>query len=74
MRKGNSQVVNTLLIILGGGALMLEISGEEENVYILIIGIVLLMFGLFRATNHWTITKDDHIKEKEDEKTEDKNL
>lgn len=60
MNKNNAQVVNTLLIVLGGGLLIFLIAGEEkENVYLLILGIVMLMFGLYRATNHWVYTKDD---------------
>lgn len=60
MKKSNSQVINTFLIIVGGALLIFEISGSKENVYFLIVGIVMLMFGLFRATNHWVETKDDH--------------
>lgn len=69
MKKFNSQVFNSFLIILGGAMLLYEISGDKENVYILIVGIILLMFGLYRATNHWVYTKDDHKQENEsDEK------
>lgn len=69
MKKINSQVFNSFLIILGGAMLLYEISGDKENVYILIVGIILLMFGLYRATNHWVYTKDDHKQENEsDEK------
>ncbi|HER39742.1 MAG TPA: hypothetical protein ENO10_00805 [Salinimicrobium catena] len=63
MKKINSQVFNSFLIILGGAMLLYEISGDKENVYILIVGIILLMFGLYRATNHWVYTKDDHKQE-----------
>lgn len=60
MKNSNSQVINTLLIIIGGALLIFEISGSKENVYFLIAGIIMLMFGLFRATNHWVETRDDH--------------
>lgn len=60
MKKSNSQLINFILITVGGGFLLYEISSQNENVYFLIIGIVLLMFGLYRATNHWVYTKDDH--------------
>lgn len=67
MNKNNSQVVNTLLIVIGGGLLIFELAGDgKENVYLLILGIVLLMFGLYRATNFWVYTKDDHKDEKND--------
>jgi membrane-bound ClpP family serine protease len=65
MKKINSQVLNTFLIVLGGAMLLFEISGDGKNVYILILGIILLMFGLYRATNHWVYTKDDHKQENE---------
>lgn len=67
MKKNNSQLINFLLIVLGGAFLLFEISGKKENVYFLIAGIVLLMFGLYRATNHWVYTKDDHKEESEEQ-------
>lgn len=67
MKKNNSQLINFLLIALGGAFLLFEISGNKENVYFLIAGIVLLMFGLYRATNHWVYTKDDHKEEREEQ-------
>lgn len=60
MKKNNSQIINSLLIIVGGALLLFEISDSKENVYFLIAGIVFLMFGLYRATNHWVETRDDH--------------
>ncbi|WP_424493415.1 hypothetical protein [Salinimicrobium sp. GXAS 041] len=56
----NSQVINSLLIIIGGGLLVFQIAIQEKNVYIMILGLVFLMFGLYRATNYWVETKDDH--------------
>lgn len=66
--KKNSQLINALLIGVGGILLLLEIIGKEENVYYLIGGLVLLMFGLYRATNHWAYTKDDHKTQDQDQK------
>ena len=68
MKKNNSQLINFILIALGGVLLLFEISGEKENVYFLVIGIILLMFGLYRATNHWVYTKDDHKVDNEEGK------
>ena len=59
----NSQVLNSLSIIVGGALLIFQISVEEKNPYIMIGGLVLLMFGLYRATNYWVDTKDDHKKD-----------
>jgi len=67
------QFWNSLFIVVGGAILLYEISGEERNVYAMIMGLVLLMYGLYRATNFWVETKDDHKKDKEEEEI-DKNI
>lgn len=67
MKKPSAQFINSMLILVGGVILLFQISGEERNVYMMILGIVLLMYGLFNATNYWVETKDDHKKEKEEE-------
>ncbi|MCX2837295.1 MULTISPECIES: hypothetical protein [Salinimicrobium] len=67
MKKPSSQFINSAVIIIGGVLLIFEISGEERNVYVMIIGLVMLMFGLYRATNYWVETKDDHKKDEEGE-------
>jgi hypothetical protein len=66
MKKPSSQTLNSILILVGGAVLLFEISGEERNVYVMVLGLVMLMFGLYRATNFWVETKDDHKKENED--------
>lgn len=73
MKKPNSQFINSVLILVGGAMLLFQISGEERNVYIMILGLVFLMFGLYRATNFWVDTKDDHKEDNENE-PEDKSL
>ena len=73
MEKKNSQIINTILIVGGGILVMIEISGGEKNVYLLALGFILLMFGLYRATNHWAITQDDYKKDV-DEDSDEKNL
>lgn len=70
MIERNSQLINTLLIIIGGGLLMFELWGEREHTLILVLGIVMLMAGLYRATNHWAYTKDDHKEEDQDHQSE----
>lgn len=70
MNKPSSQFINSAVIIIGGMLLIFEISGEQRNVYVMIVGLVMLMFGLYRATNFWVETKDDH---KKDEDTENQN-
>ena len=72
MKKPSAQFWNSMFIIVGGVILLFEISGEEKNVYAMILGLVMLMFGLYRATNFWVETKDDHKKEKEEEETDNR--
>lgn len=68
MGKNNGQVVNTILIVIGGGLLIYTIAVEEPQKYFQIIGFVIIMLGLYRATNHWVETKDDHKEEQSQEK------
>lgn len=63
MKSRNSQVINTACIIIGGALLIYQIATTEKYPYLMILGLVLLMFGLYRATNHWVDTKDDHKNE-----------
>lgn len=65
MKKDNAQVLNTILIILGGGILIYTIATEEPQQYLQIAGFILIMLGLYRATNFWVETKDDHKEEQE---------
>lgn len=48
--------------------MLFAIAAEDANQYIKIAGLVIIMFGLFRATNFWVATKDDHKEEKEEDK------
>lgn len=72
MNKKHGQIINTALIVIGGGILIYTISGEDKNRYLQILGLVIIMFGLYRATNHWVETKDDHKNDPEDENEDTK--
>ncbi|WP_324718891.1 hypothetical protein [Salinimicrobium sp. HB62] len=72
MKKPSAQFINSMLILVGGAILLYEISGEERNVYSMIVGLVLLMYGLFKATNFWVETKDDHKEEPKDDNLDNK--
>ena len=63
----NSQVINTILIVLGGGLLIYAIASEGTHAYFKIIGLITIMLGLYRATNFWVETKDDHKEEENKE-------
>ena len=65
----NSQLINTALIIVGGALLIYSISIEDARPYLKIIGLVIIMLGLYRATNFWVATKDDHEEEKENKES-----
>lgn len=70
MYKKYAQIINTVLILIGGAILLYTISGEEESKYLQILGLIIIMFGLYRATNYWVETKDDTFDDIKDE-TED---
>lgn len=59
----NSQIINTALIVIGGALLIYAISVENVSPYFKIIGLIIIMLGLYRATNYWVATKDDHENE-----------
>ena len=63
----NSQLINTILIVIGGGFLLYAISAENVSEYFKIIGLVIIMLGLYRATNYWVATKDDHQQDQNSE-------
>ncbi|MBT8295457.1 MAG: hypothetical protein KJO51_03495 [Gramella sp.] len=56
----NSQVINTALIVIGGALLLYSISADDVSPYFKIVGLMIIMLGLYRATNYWVATKDDH--------------
>ena len=60
MYKKYTQAINAVLIFVGGAILLYTISGEQESKYLQILGLIIIMLGLYRATNFWVETKDDH--------------
>lgn len=46
-----SKYINYLLIVIGCFVAIYAQAGEEQDVVILILGIVILMFGLFRISS-----------------------
>ncbi len=45
-----SRVINVLLIIIGGSAAIYAKAGMEQNQYVLIGGIMMLMTGVYRIS------------------------
>ncbi|MCX7550430.1 hypothetical protein [Xanthomarina sp. F2636L] len=65
-----SKYLNYLLIIIGCIVAIYAQAGEEQDVVILILGIVILMFGLFRISSgipsKRDTDQDQQIKQEED--------
>lgn len=51
----NRQLINVLIVVIGAGLLIYDLAAEGENIYIKISGLVLLMYGLYTATQQWTV-------------------
>lgn len=47
-----SRYINILCIIIGGAVALYAQAEEQQNTYVLIGGIVLLMFGIYRISRH----------------------
>lgn len=68
VNKGK-QSLNLIFILIGGGLLLYDLTQESTNVYVSTIGLVLLMFGLYKSTRQWV---NDNPKD-EDQQNSDKN-
>lgn len=64
--KKHPQLFNTIFIVIGGALLVYAIANENISPYIKIAGLVIIMFGLYHATSHWSETKDDYKKDSEE--------
>ncbi len=58
-----SRLINVLLIILGVIVAVYAKAGAEQNVYILIAGIVLLMLGVYRISRNIPSKNDQEMDE-----------
>ncbi len=47
-----SRIVNLLVIIIGGAIALYAQAEEKQDTYLLIGGIVLLMFGIYRTSRN----------------------
>lgn len=61
------QTLNIVIIVVGAALLIYDLTGENENVYLKIIGLVLLMFGLYTATQQWVAGNEENENEDEPE-------
>ena len=53
-----SKYINYLLILIGCIVAIYAQAGEEQDIVILILGIIILMFGLFRISSTIPSKKD----------------
>ena len=47
-----SRIINTVCIVIGGAVAIYAQAGEKQNTYILLVGIVLLVFGIYRTSRN----------------------
>lgn len=47
------QALFTAFIIIGAILIIYDLTGENENVYLKVGGLLLLMIGLYNATKQW---------------------
>ena len=64
--QSKKQLINTLLIVLGAGMLLYSFIAQGEFVYLKIGGLIILMYGLYTATNIW-VKDNETDKEKDNE-------
>jgi len=60
-----SRLISVLLIIFGAVVAVYAKAGAEQNVYILIAGIVLLMLGVYRISRNIPSKNDQETNEKD---------
>ncbi|WP_411895642.1 hypothetical protein [Winogradskyella sp. A2] len=65
-----SKIVNLLAIIIGGAVALYAQAEEKQDTYLLIGGIVLLMFGIYRTSRNIP-SKSDKQEEESFIKSED---
>jgi hypothetical protein len=67
-----SKLINFICIVAGGAVAIYAQAQEQQNTYVLIGGIVLLMFGIYRTSRNIP-SKYDKKEEETFIKTEDDN-
>ena len=65
MINTKKQAVYTAFIILGAVLLIYDLSVESEEVYLKVVGLVVLMFGLYSSTRQWASDNDKNQTEDE---------
>jgi len=60
------QLINGFVIFVGAILLLYTVINEDANVLFKVFGVILIMFGAYRASIHWVAHKDDHLSEEEE--------
>lgn len=72
--NASKQTLNTIIIVVGIGLLLYDFIAKPEAVYFKILGLVVLMFGLYKSTQQWTSDNKsddaDDVEENENTKTD----
>jgi thiol:disulfide interchange protein len=66
IKNNKTQLINGFIILWGAVFLLYSVIVESVNVYFKIVGLLFLMFGAYRASNHWVEHRDDHLNEEEE--------
>ena len=54
-----SRIINIVLIVIGGAVAIYAEAGEDQNLYVLIGGLFVLMIGLYRLSRQIPDKKHD---------------
>jgi hypothetical protein len=62
MINTKKQAIYTAFIIIGAIMIIYDLTGKNENVYLKVGGLVVLMLGLYNSTKQWASDnpKDDN--------------
>ncbi|MEN8815506.1 MAG: hypothetical protein ABF274_01370 [Nonlabens sp.] len=66
IKNNSKQLLNGFLIFIGAIFLLYSLIFDDTNVYFKVLGLIMIMFGAYRASNHWVAHKDDHLSEEEE--------
>ncbi len=66
IKNNTRQLFNGFIIVIGAGFLLYALVDTNANIWFQIVGLVLMMFGAYRASSHWAAHKDDHLSEEEE--------
>ena len=67
MINTKKQMVYTAFIIIGAALLIYDLAVETDEVYLKVIGLVVLMFGLYSSTRQWASDNDKNKIENEND-------